>query len=250
MLDPTEAAAVAVQFGVGDPELRRDHLLSHLLCALAGNLAEEVVFLGGTALGRTHLPAGRLSSDLDLVARGKRASVATSVERVLATGARREYGRLTWQPRLSAGQDLDAAMLVAADGLSLHVWLLAESRVPEWPTEQRQLVQRYSDVPPTRLRVPTLASFVASKTAAWADRRDPRDLYDLWGLANLGAVDEIARDVYVRFGPTGEPPDRSLFDDPPEDESWTDTLGGQTRLSVGAAQATARVRDAWESVPA
>jgi hypothetical protein len=56
--------------------------------------------------------------------------------------------------------------------------------------------------------------------------------------------------VYVRFGPTGEPPDRSLFDDPPEDESWTDTLGGQTRLSVGAAQATARVRDAWESVPA
>jgi predicted nucleotidyltransferase component of viral defense system len=248
MLDPTEASAVAVQFGVGEPELQRDHLLSHLLCALAGNLAEEVVFLGGTALARTHLPDGRLTSDLDLVARGDRASVASSVERVLATGVRREYGRLSWQPRLSAGQDLDAAMLVAADGLSVRVLLLAASRVPEWPTEQRQLLQRYSDVPATRLRVLTLASFVASKTAAWADRRRPSDLYDLWGLANLGAIDEIARDLYVRFGPIGEPPGPSLFDDPPDDESWTDALGGQTRLTVGAAQAAARVRDAWESV--
>jgi predicted nucleotidyltransferase component of viral defense system len=245
MLDPTEAAAVAAQFGVGDLEVRRDHLMSHLLGALAGNLAEEVVFLGGTALARSHLPNGRLSEDLDLVARGKRASVASVIERVLATGARRDYGRLSWQPRLSAGSDVDSAMLVAADGLAIRVQLLDETRVPQWPTEHRQLLQRYSDAPPTRLRVPTLASFVALKTAAWADRRQPRDLYDLWGLAGIGAIDETARDLYVTFGPSGEPPDRSLFEEPPDDDSWKDQLGGQTRLLVGALEAASRVRDAW-----
>ena len=245
MLDPTEAAAVAAKFGVGDPEVRRDHLLSHVLAALASNLAEEVVFLGGTALARTHLPDGRLSEDLDLVARGKRASVASVVERVLATGARRDYGRLSWQPRLSAGRDVDSAMLVAADGLALRVQLLDATHVQDWPTEHRQLLQRYSDAPPTRLRVPTLASFVASMTAAWADRRQPRDLYDLWGLARIGAIDETARDLYVRFGPMGEPPARSLFDEPPDDESWKDQLNGETRLTVGAVEAASQVRDAW-----
>jgi predicted nucleotidyltransferase component of viral defense system len=248
MLDPTEAAAVAAQFGVGDLEVRRDHLMSHLLGALAGNLAEEVVFLGGTALARTHLPNGRLSEDLDLVARGKRASVASVIERVLATGARRDYGRLSWQPRLSAGPDVDSAMLVAADGLAVRVQLLDETHVPQWPTEHRQLLQRYSDAPPTRLRVPTLASFVASKTAAWADDRQPRDLYDLWGLADIGAIDEAARDVYIRFGPTGEPPARSLFDEPPHDESWKEQLSGETRPLVGPGQAASQVREAWDAL--
>jgi predicted nucleotidyltransferase component of viral defense system len=247
MLDPIEATAVAAQFGVGDPEVRRDHLLSHLLGALAGNLAEEVVFLGDSALLRTHLPGGRLGADLDLVARGERATVANSIERVLATGVRREYGRLNWQPRLSAGRDVDSAMLVAADDLSVRVQLLAASRVPEWPTEQRQLLQRYSDVPPTRLRVPTLASFVASKTVAWSEHRLPRDLYDLWGLARIGAIDEVARDLYVRFGPTAAPPARSLFDDPPDDESWWNQLSGQTVLRITATEAAEEVRDAWGS---
>jgi hypothetical protein len=33
MLDPAEAAAVAGEFGVTDEQVRRDHLLSHLLAA-------------------------------------------------------------------------------------------------------------------------------------------------------------------------------------------------------------------------
>lgn len=56
MLDPAEAAAVAEEFGVSDEQVRRDHLLSHLLAVLAQRLPEAVVFFGGTALARTHLP--------------------------------------------------------------------------------------------------------------------------------------------------------------------------------------------------
>jgi hypothetical protein len=46
VLDPVEAAAVAAAFGVADEQVRRDHLLSHLLA---------VVFFGGTALAEWNL---------------------------------------------------------------------------------------------------------------------------------------------------------------------------------------------------
>ena len=47
MLDPAEAAAVAEEFGVSDEQVRRDHLLSHLLAVLAQQLPDAVMFLAG-----------------------------------------------------------------------------------------------------------------------------------------------------------------------------------------------------------
>ena len=69
MLQPDELANTAAAFGVADEQVRRDHLISHVLAGLA-DLELPVVFFGGTALGRTHLinPEGgaRLSEDIDL----------------------------------------------------------------------------------------------------------------------------------------------------------------------------------------
>lgn len=50
--------------------------------------------------------------------------------------------------------------------------LSARNRVL-WPAERRPLEQRYHDAPETKLIVPTLPSFSASKTATWADRHAP-----------------------------------------------------------------------------
>ena len=111
MLDAAEAAAVAEEFGVTDEQVRRDHLLSHLLAVLSANLPDAVVFFGGTALARTHLPDGRLSEDLDLYAVPRRADVVAEIEKVLADGVRREYGRLTWDPPLASVRDVDPAVL-------------------------------------------------------------------------------------------------------------------------------------------
>jgi predicted nucleotidyltransferase component of viral defense system len=61
MLDPQERAAFAERFGVADEQVDRDHLISHVLALLAAHLPGEVVFFGGTALARSHLPDGRLS---------------------------------------------------------------------------------------------------------------------------------------------------------------------------------------------
>ncbi|HYJ70760.1 MAG TPA: nucleotidyl transferase AbiEii/AbiGii toxin family protein [Nocardioidaceae bacterium] len=248
MLDPAEAAQVRERFGVDDLQVRRDHLLSHLLAALSRHAAERVIFFGGTALGRTHLTDVRLSEDLDLIAISRRSDVAELLERRLAAAVRREYGQLRWEPPLTQVRGAEPAVLVSPDGLTVRIQLLSGTGYEPWPTELRDLEHRYADAPPARLRVPTLPAFVAWKTVAWADRQLPRDLYDLWALAERGAIDAVARDLYVKHGPTGSPPAGWLFDDAPSESDWRLQLGGQTRLAIGPAEAASCVRAAWRTV--
>jgi len=160
------------------------------------------------------------------------------------------YGRLTWDPPLSAVRDVDPAVLRSADGLTVRVQLLDPAHLPAWPTERRALVQRYTDAPPADLTVPTLPAFAVAKTAAWHDRHAPRDLYDLWGLARLGALDAAAGRLFTRLGPTGQPPKSWMFDTPPTAADWTAQLGGQTRVAVGPAEALTVVREAWAATQA
>lgn len=121
MLDPVEVATIADRFAVSDDQVRRDHLISRLLAALARQVPDAVVFFGGTALARTYLPEGRLSEDIDLYARPARADVVAAVEAALETGVLREYGRLTWEPSLSAVKDTVPAILRTQDGLVVRV---------------------------------------------------------------------------------------------------------------------------------
>lgn len=245
MLVPAEAAAIAERFRVSDEQVRRDHLLTHLLAVLSRDLPDAVVFFGGTALARTHLPDGRLSEDLDLIAIPRRAEVVRDVEHVLATGLRREYGTLTWDPPLSAVRDVDPAVLRTPGGLTARVQLLDPAALPDWPTERRALNNRYTDAPPATLVVPTLPAFAASKTTAWHDRHAPRDLYDLYGLSELKALDPAAAALFARLGPTGHPPQPWMFTIPPTAAHWTAQLGAQTRLTVGPLEALTVVREAW-----
>ncbi|MCX4098112.1 nucleotidyl transferase AbiEii/AbiGii toxin family protein [Nocardia sp. alder85J] len=117
-----------------------------------------------------------------------------------------------------------------------------------WPTELRSLEQRYHDVPPAELLVPTLPAFVAGKTATWHDRRASRDLWDLWALSEIGAIDGAAGALYRRYGPTNRLPAAQLFDHAPDENDWNAQLAGQTRLLISAEMARVAVRDAWERV--
>ncbi|WP_242670343.1 nucleotidyl transferase AbiEii/AbiGii toxin family protein, partial [Mycobacterium decipiens] len=54
--------------------------------------------------------------------------------------------------------------------------------------------------------MPTLPVFAASKTATWVDRHASRDLWDLWALNRLGAIDAAAENIYRRYCPTNKPP--------------------------------------------
>ncbi len=233
MLDNDEAAKVAQRFGVAFEQVRRDHLISHLLAALGARLSDRVVLFGGTALARTHWPDGRLSEDIDLLSVGPRGDVLAVAERVLAGAAARQYGRLRWEPPLTGRRGAEPGVLRGPDQLIVRVQLLNATDYPQWPTELRDLLQRYSDAPPARLRVPTPAAFAAWKTVAWADRNSPRDLYDLWGLASRQAMTPAAARLYARLGPTGQPPPDWLFDQVPSEPP-------ASRACTGAGAAAAR----------
>jgi predicted nucleotidyltransferase component of viral defense system len=245
MLDPDEETAVADRFGVARPQVRRDHLISHLLAALSARAADRVVFFGGTALSRTFIPDGRLSEDIDLIAVRERRTAAEAVADAMVRGVRREYPGLRWEPLLTAVRDTEPAVLISQDGLTVRVQLLGATGYPPWPTESREIVQRYSDAPPATLTVLTLPSFVAAKIMAWVDRATPRDLYDLWLLTQREAVDDTAAALFARHGQTGRPPSGDLFTTAPDETRWRQELSGQTRLEITAAEALDVVREAF-----
>lgn len=245
MLHAGEAQEVAAAFGASDAQVRRDHLLSHLLAALSRHARDRLLFFGGTALARAYIPDGRLSEDLDLIALGDRRHVAASLESVLIRAVRREYPRLRWELTLTSAKDTEPALLVSPEGLAVRVQLLNATGLAEWPSELRDLEQRYSDAPPARLRVPTLPAFAAWKTAAWAERRAARDLFDLWMLACYGGVTNEAANLYVRLGPTGRAPAEHLFAVALDEVTWQRELAAQTRLEITSAEAVEAVREAW-----
>lgn len=250
MLDQQELAHTADAFGVTEAQVRRDHLISHVLLAIT-ELRLPVVFFGGTSLARTYLAdpnaGGRLSEDIDLYAFDRRA-IASTLDADLPRALRREYPGTRWDPPPGAVRGLDPARLVTRDGLSLKIQLLNafdHHELAKWPTEQHSVDLRYSDLPThTTMAVPTLASAVGMKTAAWHDRHAPRDLYDLAGLARQGALTAAAAALVEQFyGWTVTP---SVFDSLPAMD-WVGQLSQQTRELPDPLGCLVEVREAYGS---
>jgi predicted nucleotidyltransferase component of viral defense system len=244
-VDVDERDQVAQQFGVSPEQVERDHLISYLLAYLSEQLGDRIQFIGGTALARTHLPDGRLSEDIDLVAMDSRRAVAQELDDALPRAIARTHGRLTLEPLFSTARDALPVTVTTIQDMAVKIQLLSSRDRIVWPAERRCLEQRYSDAPRAELVVPTLAAFAASKTATWADRRAPRDLWDLWALSEIGAIDETALQLFQKFGPTNRPPGDYIFENPPSDAAWESQLAGQTRLTITAPEALAIVRQAW-----
>jgi predicted nucleotidyltransferase component of viral defense system len=247
-VDIDEREQVAQQFGVAPEQVERDHLISYLLGFLSERFDDRIHFIGGTALARTHLPRGRLSEDIDLVAVGSRRAVAEELDDALPRAVARTHGRLAIEPSFSRVADTVPVTAKTVEGTAVKIQLLSSRDRIVWPSERRRVEQRYSDAPTAQLVVPTLPAFVASKTATWAERSAPRDLWDPWALSGIGAIDETALDLFQKFEPTNRPPGDYIFTSAPSDVAWQTQLAGQTRLTVTAAEALTIVRDAWARV--
>ncbi len=243
-----EATAVADQFGVALEQVRRDHLISSILAALQAH-ADELIFFGGTALARTYLRNGRLSEDIDLIAVADRRPLARALTRTIDRALRVTHGRVNWTVHLADVRDVEPASMVTDEGLIVRIQLLRAEGYPAWPTAVHDIHQRYSDIQPTRLRVPTRDSFAAMKTTAWFERRAARDLYDLWALAGIGALTSSAAQLFAKHTGLGPPQDR-MFAAAPTPKDWHEQLSGQTRLTVLAEEALQVVRAAWSAAQA
>lgn len=245
-LSPDDLNREASRFGVADDQVRRDHTISHILAGISKRLRDDVIFVGGTALSRTHLVHARLSEDIDLIALGNRTDIGVRLVKSINDALLRTHGRLSWSPSFSV-QDVEPAIVETPSGIAIRVQLLAHHGFQPWPTELRDIEQRYKDAPPTKLVVPTIESFAGWKTTAWHVRSAPRDLYDLWALAEAGSITPGAADLFAKHGTTGTRPRQAMFMAAPSEAEWQASLSAQTRLEVTASHALEVVRNAWAS---
>jgi predicted nucleotidyltransferase component of viral defense system len=245
-LDAQAAARIARQFGVAFEQVRRDHLISLTLAALKP-LRSQLVFFGGTALARSYLPQGRMSEDIDLIAVGPRGDVADALVRAVNRGLRATHGTVQWSRPLTEVRGVDPVTVSTDDAISVRIQLLGPVGYPPWPTAPTQVFQRYDDAPPVTLIMPTRAAFAAWKTVAWTDRHAARDLWDLWALAGVGAIDAEAGRLFAEHGPTLAPPKSWMFTTAPTAEQWREQLASQTILTVTPEQALTAVRAAWDA---
>jgi predicted nucleotidyltransferase component of viral defense system len=246
VLDDAERIAVAERFGVPEEQVVRDHAISHALAAIANIGTDDVVFFGGTALSRTHLVEVRLSEDIDLITRGDRARSGDRIEAAISSQLRRTLGEVSFRPHIRDTRHPHPSVMEVGS-TRIQIQLLSALGYPDWPTEIVDVEQRYSDAPPAKLRVLTPAGFVASKLAAWSQRGAPRDLYDLWALAEAGYVDAEAAKVFRRLGPYTDV-SKVSFARLPTDRSWLDDLGHQCVTAVTPEEAAATVQHALEGL--
>lgn len=242
VLDEHERVAVERQFGVTERQVVRDHAISHALAAIASLGTDDVVFFGGTALARALLTDLRLSEDIDLIALGDRREVGNRIEEAITRRLRRTLGSVTFTPHIRDTKHPDPTVMQVGD-ISIQIQLLSSEGYPNWPTEIVDVEQRYSDAPPARLRVFTPAAFVASKLSSWNDREAPRDLYDLWALAEAGKIDAEAAVLFDSKGPYTSVSKLS-FTRIPTDAKWEAALDHQCIPAVTPREAAKVVSDA------
>lgn len=225
-------------FGTPESQIRRDHLLSHVLLHLAG-LASHTTFFGGTALSRTHLRDWRLSEDIDLLVEDA-GPVGEVIDEFLPRSLRREFPGVSvaWE---GSGETRSGA--IRADDLSIRVQLVAtDSSYRVYPTAVTQVALRYQDLPPTVDFVcPTVAGAAAMKLNAWAERRAARDLCDLFGLDRIGG---ISRDALAIAASASRPLQPHQFHENtlPTEQAWRAALAHQMREMPDRVVALAAVR--------
>lgn len=234
---------VRATFGVGETQVRRDFAISWMLWAIAESTT-DVVFLGGTALNRTLLHELRLSEDIDLMPIGPRSQVATAIHDGFLTRLERGFGRVVADVPLPATRHPTASVYVVG-GQQVRVQLVDRGAYA-WPWHGTRIHQRYFGCPPISMNTLTSEGFAAAKTAAWCERNAPRDLYDLWALANAGHISPRAADTFRRLGPTNRWPSPSVFPaTPPSAQQWHDALSHQCIPKVSPAEAYLTVVNAW-----
>ena len=146
---------------------------------------DGVIFVGGTALHRSHLPDLRLSEDLDLHVLDGGADEL--VERA-KSAVRLEFPGMDVTSRTSRGDVGTYALSV--DDLQVQVQVIL--RRTEWmslPVQCMPVRLKYPDLRDSvELSVPTIEAFGAMKLTAYIDRAASRDLFDLRELAKSGAL--------------------------------------------------------------
>jgi len=242
MIDVEEIRVHTTSWGTSEEQIRKDHLISHLLSALAG--LEGFIFFGGTALNRIVLVNRRLSEDIDLYLDPASPADTSLILDGFRAGTRREFPDLLIT---SVGTRGDVrTFAVTAEDLTVQLQVVGtRQEMSRYETALADVELRYSDLPSAvALRAPVADAFVAMKCIAYEDRRAPRDLYDLASLARAGAIRPTSIEALRKsrnFGPIRE---RYSPTHAPSLDSWETELAHQLFDPGSPLEALEAVREA------
>jgi len=249
MISQTEIDETAKKFGAPHSQILRDHLISHVIAALADwPNQQHITFFGGTALCRTWLPNLRLSEDIDLLL--DRPDDTAAIRDHVSRQLRREFPSLTWT---ALGTQHEVQTWTLTDNqLELKIqfaqWRIGWQHTLTGTPTAVQL--RYSDLPETAtLTVPDPSSFAAMKLLAWFDRFTPRDLFDLAALADAGHIDQRATHMVKEiagFTPTTQTTGTTVRQS--VQTTWQDELGHQLADTRTPADCLTSLRNALQTI--
>ena len=202
MIDEREIERRAEQLGLLPTHVGKDYLLNHLLAA-AADASAPLVFRGATALARVYWPDFRLSEDLDFISTALGTHIDTAIRSAVTTAAARTGTTLT--PNIPATREGWTRCEVRWDGGSIQVDV-NRGEGPKLPVETRTLDLPYSDLArdARTLEVVALEEILANKWYMLDDRKEPRDLFDLWyGVCVRGVpLDTIADAFRAKYSGT------------------------------------------------
>lgn len=224
---------------MSEEQIRRDHLLSHVLASLP-DLLDGVTFIGGTALCRTHLADWRLSEDVDLLVEHP-SRCSEILDKGLGPALRREHPGLSlvWE----RDRHLHVGEVRSANSVMRVQLVPFDDSYGRYPVAVQQVQLRYEDLPSTvELACPDPIGAGAMKLNAWVDRAAPRDLVDLYGLVVRDLLDRDSLDVAAA---AAQPVQLHSFsvERLPTAESWSAALDRQMPTPPGPEEALGAVRE-------
>jgi predicted nucleotidyltransferase component of viral defense system len=199
LIDDSEIRRRARDLDLQTSHIERDYVLCHLLVAIT-SCRPRLVFRGGTALARVYWPDYRLSEDLDFIDEEGSEGVEKDLREAVAQAGESCGRDLVLKPgRFRSGWSRST---VSWPGGTILVDVNLGAEVAMTP-EERRLVLPYSDLADSHDAVVSqLSEILGNKWFMLSDRKEPRDLFDLWAALYKFDVpfDAIARGHQARYG--------------------------------------------------
>jgi len=172
--------------GVPEAQVERDYVLCHVLAQIPEELP-ELVFRGGTALARVYWPDYRLSEDLDFISGDPASDLGERLGSAVAKAASRTGHDLSFD--FGRPRDGWSQSFVNWGNYALKIDVNMNERA-HVPIEDRPLRLPYSDLASLgrTIRVVALEEILGNKWFMLDDRKEPRDLFDIWWGLNRESI--------------------------------------------------------------
>lgn len=189
MIPKAEVHRRAQSLGIQEAHVLRDYVLNHVLVSI-GQSIPELIFRGGTSLARVYWPDFRLSEDLDFIAEGRVVDLQDRLRVSVTESSTRIDRPLTL--RFGTPRGGWSRSTVESEFGELLIDINLEENV-YLPVKEEGLHLPYSDLDErVGIRCISIPEILGNKWFMLDDRKEPRDLYDLWAaLTRFGVSFEL-----------------------------------------------------------